>query len=189
MKIKRKVKSSQKPVNATIGKTKVNETKEVFSIRPSCGDLSKDDFDLSTTILKEIQDRSDELISKAEDFSVWAYNVSTNDFGSCNSIYKSYEFTFSFVCDIIDKLNAFWFALGMCVVLLPFNIVFGVKLAKFFRRMEIEDDYEDILETEPLTSTKEHVGYHSSQHTSAANESSYAHTQTEDGSSYYSEVY
>ena len=29
-------------------------------------------------------------------------------------------------------------------VLLPVNIVFGVKLAKFFRKMEIEDDYEDI---------------------------------------------
>ena len=72
---------------------------------------------------------------------------------------------------------------------MPFNIVFGVKLAKFFRRMEIEDDYEDILETEPLTSTKGR-DYESSRHTSAANEnSSYARTQTEDGSSYYSEVY
>lgn len=39
--------------------------------------------------------------------------------------------------------NAFWFGLGCCTVLLIPNIVLSIKLAKFYRRMDTEDVYDE----------------------------------------------
>ncbi|XP_061102866.1 prominin-1-A-like [Conger conger] len=44
---------------------------------------------------------------------------------------------------IVDSLNTFWFGLGCCSVFLIPSIIFSVKLAKFYRRMDTEDVYEE----------------------------------------------
>ncbi|KAI1887300.1 hypothetical protein AGOR_G00188870 [Albula goreensis] len=44
---------------------------------------------------------------------------------------------------IVDSLNTFWFGLGCCAILLIPSIIFSVKLAKFYRRMDTEDVYDD----------------------------------------------
>ncbi|KAJ8336336.1 hypothetical protein SKAU_G00396790 [Synaphobranchus kaupii] len=44
---------------------------------------------------------------------------------------------------IVDSLNTFWFGLGCCAVFLVPSIIFSVKLAKFYRRMDTEDVYDD----------------------------------------------
>jgi len=92
-----------------------------------------------------IDTRANIMFDEISDFISWAVNTTSEDFGNCHAIYASYISTTTLFCDdIIDTLNGFWFSLGLCTVLLPVNIIFGVKLAKFFRKMEIEDDYEDI---------------------------------------------
>ncbi|KAJ8281473.1 hypothetical protein GJAV_G00068090 [Gymnothorax javanicus] len=48
---------------------------------------------------------------------------------------------------IVDSLNTFWFGLGCCTVFLIPSIIFSVKLAKFYRRMDTEDVYDDAAET------------------------------------------
>ncbi|KAL2097458.1 hypothetical protein ACEWY4_006665 [Coilia grayii] len=44
---------------------------------------------------------------------------------------------------IVDSVNTFWFGLGGCCLFLLPSIILSVKLAKFYRRMETEDVYDD----------------------------------------------
>uniref|UniRef100_A0A665TGX3 Prominin 1 b n=1 Tax=Echeneis naucrates TaxID=173247 RepID=A0A665TGX3_ECHNA len=44
---------------------------------------------------------------------------------------------------IIDSVNTFWFGLGGCCILLIPSIIFSIKLAKYYRRMDTEDVFED----------------------------------------------
>ncbi|XP_055061357.2 prominin 1 b isoform X2 [Misgurnus anguillicaudatus] len=45
---------------------------------------------------------------------------------------------------IVDSVNTFWFGLGGCCLFLIPSIILCVKLAKFYRRMDTEDVYDDM---------------------------------------------
>lgn len=45
------------------------------------------------------------------------------------------------VCPVFQ--NTFWFGLGGCAILLIPSIIFSVKLAKYYRRMDTEDVFEE----------------------------------------------
>ncbi|XP_042569434.1 prominin 1 b isoform X8 [Cyprinus carpio] len=47
---------------------------------------------------------------------------------------------------IVDSVNTFWFGLGGCCLLLIPSIILSVKLAKFYRRMDTEDVFDDSLD-------------------------------------------
>ncbi|XP_029702700.1 prominin-1-A isoform X12 [Takifugu rubripes] len=47
---------------------------------------------------------------------------------------------------LVDSMNTFWMGLGCSTLLLLPSIILAVKLAKFYRRMETEDVYDDALE-------------------------------------------
>ncbi|XP_029702697.1 prominin-1-A isoform X10 [Takifugu rubripes] len=44
---------------------------------------------------------------------------------------------------LVDSMNTFWMGLGCSTLLLLPSIILAVKLAKFYRRMETEDVYDD----------------------------------------------
>uniref|UniRef100_A0A9J8C3G4 Prominin 1 b n=1 Tax=Cyprinus carpio carpio TaxID=630221 RepID=A0A9J8C3G4_CYPCA len=44
---------------------------------------------------------------------------------------------------IVDSVNTFWFGLGGCCLLLIPSIILSVKLAKFYRRMDTEDVFDE----------------------------------------------
>ncbi|KAA0722367.1 Prominin-1-A Prominin-like protein 1 [Triplophysa tibetana] len=44
---------------------------------------------------------------------------------------------------IVDSVNTFWFGLGGCCLFLIPSIIFCVKLAKFYRRMDTEDVFDE----------------------------------------------
>uniref|UniRef100_A0A3Q1HKM4 Prominin 1 b n=1 Tax=Anabas testudineus TaxID=64144 RepID=A0A3Q1HKM4_ANATE len=44
---------------------------------------------------------------------------------------------------LVDSMNAFWMGLGCSTLFLLPSIIFAVKLAKYYRRMETEDVYDD----------------------------------------------
>uniref|UniRef100_A0A8C4NWR6 Prominin 1 b n=1 Tax=Dicentrarchus labrax TaxID=13489 RepID=A0A8C4NWR6_DICLA len=52
---------------------------------------------------------------------------------------------------IVDSVNTFWFGLGGCCILLIPSIIFSVKLAKYYRRMDTEDVFEDSPYYDTLT--------------------------------------
>ncbi|XP_028314748.1 prominin-1-A isoform X2 [Gouania willdenowi] len=62
---------------------------------------------------------------------------------------------------LVDSMNAFWMGLGCSTLFLLPSIVLAVKLAKYYRRMETEDVYDDI-ETIPMKTMEiGNNGYHS----------------------------
>ncbi|XP_076878473.1 prominin-1-A isoform X2 [Brachyhypopomus gauderio] len=50
---------------------------------------------------------------------------------------------------LMDSMNTFWFGLGCSALFLLPSIILAVRLAKFYRRMDTEDVYDDI-ETIPM---------------------------------------
>nr|XP_043896950.1 prominin-1-A isoform X5 [Solea senegalensis] len=62
---------------------------------------------------------------------------------------------------LVDSMNTFWMGLGCSTLFLLPSIILAVKLAKFYRRMETEDVYDDI-ETIPMKTMEiGNNGYHS----------------------------
>ncbi|XP_041940776.1 prominin 1 b isoform X3 [Alosa sapidissima] len=45
---------------------------------------------------------------------------------------------------IVDSVNTFWFGLGGCCLFLIPSIILSIKLAKYYRRMETEDVFDDL---------------------------------------------
>ncbi|KAM9740763.1 prominin-1-A [Menidia menidia] len=62
---------------------------------------------------------------------------------------------------LVDSMNTFWMGLGCSTLFLLPSIILAVKLAKYYRRMETEDVYDDI-ETIPMKNMEiGNNGYHS----------------------------
>ncbi|XP_050984218.1 prominin-1-A isoform X3 [Labeo rohita] len=52
---------------------------------------------------------------------------------------------------LLDSMNTFWFGLGCSTLFLLPSIILSVKLAKFYRRMDTEDVYDDIPTYDTMT--------------------------------------
>ncbi|XP_029020368.1 prominin-1-A isoform X3 [Betta splendens] len=64
---------------------------------------------------------------------------------------------------LVDSMNAFWMGLGCSTLFLLPSIILAVKLAKFYRRMDTEDVYDD-NDTVPMKTMEiGNNGYHSEQ--------------------------
>ncbi|XP_035767053.1 prominin-1-A [Neolamprologus brichardi] len=62
---------------------------------------------------------------------------------------------------VVDSMNTFWMGLGCSTLLLLPSIILAVKLAKYYRRMDTEDVYDD-PETIPMKTMEiGNNGYHS----------------------------
>ncbi|XP_018558513.1 prominin-1-A isoform X1 [Lates calcarifer] len=62
---------------------------------------------------------------------------------------------------LVDSMNVFWMGLGCSTLFLLPSIILAVKLAKYYRRMDTEDVYDDI-ETIPMKTMEiGNNGYHS----------------------------
>ncbi|XP_026186185.1 prominin-1-A isoform X3 [Mastacembelus armatus] len=62
---------------------------------------------------------------------------------------------------LVDSMNTFWMGLGCSTLFLLPSIILAVKLAKYYRRMDTEDVYDDV-ETIPMKTMEiGNNGYHS----------------------------
>ncbi|KAM6444188.1 prominin-1-A-like isoform 3-T3 [Liasis olivaceus] len=74
----------------------------------------------------------------------WAQDVIKGQVGRCGPVAWALDSVNVVVCNYtVDSLNAFWFSLAWCTVFLLPSIILAVRLAKFYRRMSIDDIYED----------------------------------------------
>ncbi|XP_063163106.1 prominin-1-A-like [Candoia aspera] len=74
----------------------------------------------------------------------WAQDAVKGQVGRCGPAAWALDSMNTVVCNyIVDSLNAFWFSLAWCTVFLLPSIILAVRLAKFYRRMKIDDIYED----------------------------------------------
>ncbi|XP_035856003.1 prominin 1 b isoform X2 [Sander lucioperca] len=78
----------------------------------------------------------------------WVKNSLTAEVAQCKPISNIVDSMEIVACSfIVDSVNTFWFGLGGCCILLIPSIIFSVKLAKYYRRMDTEDVFEDMGNT------------------------------------------
>ncbi|KFQ50894.1 Prominin-1-A, partial [Pelecanus crispus] len=84
----------------------------------------------------------EELLDFFETYVSWAKSKLTGDVARCKPIAQTVDNVGVITCNyILDSLNAFWFSLGWCTFFLLPSIILAVRLAKFYRRMDIADVY------------------------------------------------
>ncbi|XP_077992922.1 prominin-1-A-like isoform X2 [Glandiceps talaboti] len=84
------------------------------------------------------------ITSYLEQFSSYITNMLKKEVGKCEPVANVIDNVFNLICrSFLDPFNAFWFVNGWYVFFFMPSIIFGVKLAKFFRRMKTADSYED----------------------------------------------
>ncbi|XP_074764528.1 prominin-1-A-like [Athene noctua] len=93
----------------------------------------------------------EELLDFFETYISWAKSRLTGDVARCKPIAQTLDNVEAITCDyILDSLNAFWFSLGWCTFFLLPSIILAIRLAKFYRRMNIADVYRnEALEMPP----------------------------------------
>ncbi|XP_072240958.1 prominin 1 b isoform X4 [Leuresthes tenuis] len=84
------------------------------------------------------------LVGYFRQYTEWVKNSLTAEVAPCKPISNIVDSMEIVACSfIIDSVNTFWFGLGSCCILLIPSIIFSIKLAKYYRRMDTEDVFED----------------------------------------------
>ncbi|NXJ69151.1 PRM1A protein, partial [Rostratula benghalensis] len=100
------------------------------------------DREMANIIKNETWAFLEQLLDFFQTYISWARSSLTEDVARCKPIAQTMDNVAAITCDyILDSLNAFWFSLGWCTVFLLPSIILAVRLAKFYRRMEIADVY------------------------------------------------
>ncbi|KGL79734.1 Prominin-1-A, partial [Tinamus guttatus] len=105
----------------------------------------------ATIVKNETRAFLEQLLGFFETYVAWAKSSLTRDVARCKPVAQTVDSVEAMACDyILDSVNAFWFSLGWCTFLLLPSIVLAVRLAKFYRRMEVADVYgSQLLEMAP----------------------------------------
>ncbi|XP_013397802.1 prominin-1-A isoform X2 [Lingula anatina] len=99
----------------------------------------------SGVVVDEAKNYANRILGVADQFVARALSAVSNDVGKCKPVYTIFNSFFNtlFCGNVVDTLNGFWFTLGWYVFFMVPSIIFGVKLAKHFRRMNFEITHED----------------------------------------------
>ncbi|XP_032487605.1 LOW QUALITY PROTEIN: prominin-1 [Phocoena sinus] len=107
---------------------------------------------ISTIIAEESKKYGNTIISYFEHYLQWVKISITEQMAACKPVATALDSAIDvFLCSyIIDPLNLFWFGIGKATAFLLPAVIFAVKLAKYYRRMDSEDVYDDDVETIPM---------------------------------------
>uniref|UniRef100_A0A672GT82 Prominin 1 b n=1 Tax=Salarias fasciatus TaxID=181472 RepID=A0A672GT82_SALFA len=98
----------------------------------------------SHVVKQETKSYVHNLVGYFKQYTEWVKNSLTAEVAQCKPISNIVDSMEIVACSfIIDSVNTFWFGLGACCVLLLPSIIFSVKLAKYYRRMDTEDVFEE----------------------------------------------
>ncbi|XP_048826345.1 prominin-1-A-like isoform X2 [Brienomyrus brachyistius] len=87
----------------------------------------------------------DRLIGYFQQYINWVKTSLAMDVASCKPFSNVMDSVDLVACSfVVDSLNLFWFGLGWATVLLLPSLILSVRLAKFYRRMDTEDVYDDM---------------------------------------------
>ncbi|XP_067325069.1 prominin-1 isoform X7 [Anolis sagrei] len=116
----------------------------------------------SSVIVQETKKYMGTIIGYFQQYAEWVKESITMEVATCKPIANVIDTAVDiFLCSYItDSLNAFWFGLGGCSLFLIPAIICAIKLAKFYRRMDTEDVYDDV-ESMPMKNLENgNNGYH-----------------------------
>uniref|UniRef100_A0A8C9VIV2 Prominin 1a n=1 Tax=Scleropages formosus TaxID=113540 RepID=A0A8C9VIV2_SCLFO len=98
-------------------------------------------------INQEVEKYMRSLIGYFESYTEWVMTSLTLEVGGCKPLSNVVDTAEIVACSlVVDSMNAFWFGLGWAALFLIPNVVFSVRLAKFYRRMDTEDVYDDAID-------------------------------------------
>ncbi|XP_069058480.1 prominin-1 isoform X4 [Pleurodeles waltl] len=100
----------------------------------------------STVIIKESKKFADSIIGYFVQYIQWVKDSLSYEVAGCKPLSNLVDTALDvFLCSyVVDSVNAIWFGLGGATIFLIPAIIFAVKLAKFYRRMDTEDVYDDV---------------------------------------------
>ncbi|XP_008575879.1 PREDICTED: prominin-1 isoform X1 [Galeopterus variegatus] len=116
----------------------------------------------SSVIDEEIKRYGRTIARYYEQYMYWVEYSITEEMAACKPVATALDSAVDvFLCGyVISPLNLFWFGLGKATVFLLPALIFAVKLAKYYRRMDSEDMYDDV-ETIPMKNMENgNNGYH-----------------------------
>uniref|UniRef100_A0A8C4I6B0 Prominin 1 b n=1 Tax=Dicentrarchus labrax TaxID=13489 RepID=A0A8C4I6B0_DICLA len=98
----------------------------------------------SHVVKQETKGYVQSLVGYFRQYTEWVKNSLTAEVAQCKPISNIVDSMEIVACSfIVDSVNTFWFGLGGCCILLIPSIIFSVKLAKYYRRMDTEDVFEE----------------------------------------------
>ncbi|XP_040602981.1 prominin-1 isoform X2 [Mesocricetus auratus] len=101
---------------------------------------------VSSIVIEETMKYGGTIIGYFERYLKWVSYAITEKMTSCKPLATAMDSAVNGVlCGYgADPLNLFWFGIGKATVLLLPAIIIAVKLAKYYRRMDSEDVYDDL---------------------------------------------
>ncbi|KAJ8000426.1 hypothetical protein DPEC_G00180010 [Dallia pectoralis] len=98
----------------------------------------------SHVVKQETDDYMKNLIGYFRQYTQWVKDSLEGEVAQCKPVSNIIDTVGLVTCSfIVDSLNTYWFGLGLsCVFMVP-SIILSVKLAKYYRRMETEDVFDD----------------------------------------------
>ncbi|XP_060065565.1 prominin-1-A-like [Ylistrum balloti] len=128
------------------------------------------------------------IFATIDSFISKLFTALRSELGKCDPIWNLYNnlFVITLCGYTVDTLNGFWFGMGWCIFFFIPSIIFAVKLAKHFRRMqelEPEENLEDHTDFNEKHSLAEFKSADLKQRSfSEANYDQIAHTFSQPGS-------
>lgn len=117
---------------------------------------------LSSIVIGETKKFGRTIIGYFEHYLQWVLYAITEKMTSCKPMITAMDSAVNgILCSYVaDPLNLFWFGIGKATMLLLPAVIIAIKLAKYYRRMDSEDVYDDV-ETVPMKNLENGSnGYH-----------------------------
>ncbi|KAM6150273.1 prominin-1 [Erethizon dorsatum] len=117
---------------------------------------------VSSIIVEETKKYRKMILGHFERYLQWVKDAITEKMVPCKPVATALDSAINVVlCGyIVHPLNLFWFGIGQATMLLLPAVIFAVKLAKYYRRMDSEDIYDDV-EILPMKNMENgNNGYH-----------------------------
>uniref|UniRef100_A0A8C7SRY9 Prominin 1a n=1 Tax=Oncorhynchus mykiss TaxID=8022 RepID=A0A8C7SRY9_ONCMY len=94
--------------------------------------------------IQETEKYKQTIVGYFRQYIEWVRTSLTMEVAACKPFSNIVDTVEIVACSfLVDSLNTFWFGLGCCALFLLPSIILSVKLAKFYRRMDTEDVYDD----------------------------------------------
>nr|XP_046151728.1 prominin-1-A-like isoform X8 [Oncorhynchus gorbuscha] len=103
-------------------------------------------------VIQETEKYKQTIVGYFRQYIEWVRTSLTMEVAACKPFSNIVDTVEIVACSfLVDSLNTFWFGLGCCALFLLPSIILSVKLAKFYRRMDTEDVYDDIPAYDTMT--------------------------------------
>ncbi|XP_071947549.1 prominin-1-A-like isoform X2 [Antedon mediterranea] len=105
------------------------------------------DSNIDSLIDSEVSSYSDRVLGYAEQYVNYVNDQVQTEVGRCKPLYNVYEDSLNLICvSLLQSWNSLWFCIGWCLFFMLAGIVYSIKLAKYFRKMQFSEDTYDEIE-------------------------------------------